>query len=269
MLEAPSARSAALGEALSAGTDDIVAFSYNPGSLPTLNRGHASFLFHRGINDDFYSQFLIGRPVGRSGIGLSVGYYDGGDVEVPDGASVRTVNAQRDLVLSAGAGRRFGRFSAGLAAKYFSSELAETDKAAAVAGDAGVNYQLTSRVHLGAGVQNIGTPLKYSESEEPLPRIARLGAAVSISPLGTKSLLLLDAPYYMNQEKFFPAVGFETVLGPLALRAGYKTILDDELISLGAGFQIGATDLSYAFDLANELSSRHRISVGLRFGDDK
>jgi hypothetical protein len=47
LLEAPTARPAALGEALTAATDDVAAFSYNPAALATLQKGHAAFLYHR------------------------------------------------------------------------------------------------------------------------------------------------------------------------------------------------------------------------------
>jgi hypothetical protein len=267
LLEAPTARPAALGEALTAATDDVAAFSYNPASLATLHRGHAAFLYHRGINDDAYGQFLIGQPHKKNGYGLSVGYYDGGKVEISDGNTSSFVTAQRDLVLALGAARSMGRLSAGVAGKYFSSELAETDKATAVAADAGVGYRLSKNIQVGAAVQNMGTKLEFNGLGSDLPRIARAGMAMAL-PFQARTLLFLDAPYHFNQSQFYPAVGIETGVGPLAFRAGYKVVPDEDQISLGAGFRVGSTELSYAFELADNLNSRHRISVGMRFGDD-
>ncbi len=267
LLEAPTARPAALGEALTAATDDVAAFSYNPASLATLRKGHASFLYHKGINDDAFGQFLVGRPAKKNGLGLSVGYYDGGDIEIADGNTTSVVKAQRDLVLSLGMARHFGRFTAGTAGKYFSSELAETDKATALAADFGVGYRMSSRVQFGAALQNIGTKLEFNGVGSNLPRIARVGMAMGL-PFQARTLLLLDAPYHFNQEQFYPALGIETGVGPLAFRAGYKIVPDDDQISLGAGFRMGQTELSYAFELADQLNSRHRISLGVRFGDE-
>jgi hypothetical protein len=267
LLEAPTARPAALGEALTAATDDVAAFSYNPAALATLQKGHAAFLYHRGINDDAYGQFLVGQPHKSNGFGLSVGYYDGGKIEISDGSISHDVTAQRDLVLALGAARALGRWSAGVAGKYFSSELAETDKATAYAADFGVGYRASKSIQLGAAVQNIGTELSFNGVGSELPRIARAGMAMAL-PFSARTLLLLDAPYHLNQSQFYPAVGLETGVGPLALRAGYKVVSDQDQISLGAGFRIGQTELSYAFELADRLDSRHRISVGVRFGEN-
>jgi hypothetical protein len=267
LLEAPTARPAALGEALTAATDDVSAFSYNPASLATLERGHATFLYHRGINDDAYGQFLVGQPHKKNAFGLSVGYYDGGKVEIAKGNTSSLVTAQSDLVLGLGMARHMGRFYAGVAGKYFSSELAETDKATAYAADAGVGYRLSSRIQVGAAVQNIGTQLKFNGVGNELPRIARVGMAMAL-PAATRTLVLLDAPYYLNQSQFYPAVGLEAGVGPLAFRVGYKVVPNDDQISLGAGFRMGPTELSYAFQLADRVNSQHRISVGMRFGDN-
>src|SRR5687768_15053931 len=80
LLESPGARSAALSEAFSTAPNDIAAFGYNPAALSTLRSGHASFSFHRGTTDDFYGQMMIGASREGRGLGLSVGYYDGGSL---------------------------------------------------------------------------------------------------------------------------------------------------------------------------------------------
>ena len=52
LLEAPSARAAALGEAFSAASDDLSAFSYNPASLFTFENSRGSFLYQEGATED-------------------------------------------------------------------------------------------------------------------------------------------------------------------------------------------------------------------------
>ena len=73
LMQAPGARSAALGEAFTAVTNDVTAFAYNPASLKSLRGGHASFEYQRGIAEDSYGQFIIGSPLANgNGAGLSV-----------------------------------------------------------------------------------------------------------------------------------------------------------------------------------------------------
>src|SRR5262245_48357018 len=100
LLESPSARASGLGESLVAGSDDISALAYNPASLATMKGGQASFLYQKGLIDDSYGHFLLGSGGSRGGFGLSLGFYDGGDFEMSNGAETRNVSAQRDLVLA-------------------------------------------------------------------------------------------------------------------------------------------------------------------------
>jgi len=267
LLEASSARAASLGQAFSAVADDVTAFSYNPALLSSLQSRHASFLFQQGISDDSYGQFQIGIPVKRaSGFGLTVGYYDGGSITVFDSGGLREITAQEDVMINMGYGVGFGKTSWGLTAKYFSTELADTDSATAVAGDAGFALAVHPRLRLGAAVQNIGTELKFDTVGDELPRIARLGASVVLVANRVPTQFFLDVPYHFNQEEYRPGVGLEVLVGPLAFRTGYKRGSDLEKFSFGAGFFLGQLSFDYAFGLVEQLEDRHQLNVSMRFG---
>lgn len=266
LIEATSARASSLGEAYSAMTDDIAAFGYNPASLGSMQSGQAAFLYQQGLVDDSYGHFMIGGPSRKGSIGLSLGYYNGGEMELYDGVTERTVTSQRDLALALGYARDIGPVTFGMTGKYLSSELIETEKATAFAGDFGLSVPVMSRLRIGAAVQNIGTQLKFIEEGDDLPRIARAGFALALIPQKYVTTLLVDAPYFLNEEELRPSVGLEVSIGVLSLRGGYKSGSDLQEFSVGTGFQLGRSSLDYSFGLADKLDSQHRVSLAMRFG---
>src|SRR5262249_42958162 len=148
-------------------------FGYNPASLKTLKTGQASFLYQKGLVEDSYGHFMIGSPMRNGSLGLSVGYYNGGSIDLYDGVTQRTVTAQRDMTMALGYAHNIGNVSVGMTGKYLSSELIESAKATAYAADFGLSMGMGSRMQLGAAVQNIGTQLKFVQEGDSLPRIAR------------------------------------------------------------------------------------------------
>lgn len=266
LIDTPNARPAALGEAFTAASDDISAFSFNPASLSTLRSGHASFMYQRGLVEDSYGQFMLGAPSKNRGMGLAVSYYNGGNFTYFDGETEKTVNAKTDIAVSLGYARQWGNISLGLSGKYISSKLVETNKATAFAGDIGMQMPLATNARLGFAVQNIGTKLTYVEEANNLPRIVRAGMAFSFFPQAYRTTLSLDAPYYLNDQELKGGLGLETLVGPMALRAGYQSGRDTGEITFGAGFNIGSTSVDYSYGLVQDLEASHKFSVGIRFG---
>jgi len=265
LIASPSARASALGEAFSASSNDIAGFSYNPASLNSLLSGHASFLYHQVLEDESFGQFMIGFPLPKGSLGFSVGYYDGGELDLFDGVTRRTVAAQQDIVISLGYAQKVGTASIGLTGKYLSSELGEVAKATAFAGDLGLQFPVHPRIRFGAAVQNMGTELKFVENGDPLPLIARAGLNILIVPGPLTTSLLLEAPYFLNEEEFQPSVGLEIGMGLLAIRTGYKWGREAESFSIGSGFLLGQISLDYAFGLVNSFETQHRVSLSTRF----
>lgn len=266
LLEAPGARAASLGEAFSTMPDAVTAFVYNPAALESLQSGDASFLYHKGLADDSFGRLNFGMPGRLGSFGLSVGYYDGGDVDLFDGTTQKTVTAQKDLTLALGVAKNLGPVSLGLTGKYLSSEIGETAKGSAVAADLGMIIPVYSRIRFGAAYQNLGSGLKYNTEDNDLPEIARAGLSFLVIPTQVKTTLLIEAPYHVNPGELKPSIGLESMVGPMAFRAGYQGGRELEGFSAGAGFMLGQFSLDYAFGLVDELDSRHRVSLGLRFG---
>lgn len=258
-------RSAAL-RAFIAGIDEITALAYNPASLRTLSSGQASFLYEQGIADDGYANLVIGAPWRSNGWGIGVGYYNGGDLKFNDGLTQKTVNAQTDVAVTVGYAFKVKRASVGLAAKYLSSELAETASAKAYAGDIGILYPMHPRFRVGASVKNLGTKIKYLNIGDELPSTAGPGAAFVLIPGRYLTTLYVDLPYDLVANELRQAAGLEFMFGPIAVRGGFKSGSELEKWGLGAGFMLGRASLDYAFGLVDKLDSRHRVSLAMRFG---
>lgn len=265
LIEAPSARASSLGEAFTAAQNDIAAFGYNPAALGSLGGGHFSFLHERGFADDAFSHFMIGSPLQKGGVGLAIGVYNGGEIELNDGVSKRTVQAQRDLTVALGYARGFGKWTAGITGKMIDSQLAETASARAFAVDLGLNYSLTPSLRFGGAIQNFGTELKYIEEGDPLPRIMRAGLAYDVTRLPLPATLFLDVPYFANEREWRPALGVELRMGPMPLRAGFRRDGRQNEFTVGTGFNFGTASLDYAFEMVGELESNHRIAFSKRF----
>lgn len=241
-------------------SDDVTAAAYNPAALASLRSAQVSLSYQSGIIDDAYGRVDAGIP----GFGVAAGYYTAGDVDLLENGVSRTVNAQSDLMMSVGMARRFGATSIGIAGKFISSQLAETDRATAWAGDAGAVFQFRS-LRLGAAVQNLGGKLTFVDDGDPLPRIARAGIEIPLRIVNLPAALRAEAPYLINDSEWRPAAGVEIRAGPMFFRAGYRTQSELEGVSLGTGFVLGGLSVDYAFGLVDDLDARQRVSVVFRF----
>jgi hypothetical protein len=265
-----SARASALGTAYTGVVDDIAGLAYNPASPASLSQGQASFMYQNGLIEDRFGLLMLGMPLahGLGGFGLSVGYYDAGTLELIDetGAS-RSVNAQRDVTAQLAYAHTFGRTSLGIAGKYITSTLAGEYTANAMAADIGILTKVSSRLSLGASALNYGTKLTYLTEGDALPRTLRMGGSYALFPNRAASTsLLFDASYLSNEKQLSPALGLETLVGPLAIRAGYRKTGDTGEFTAGAGFALGRSSLDYAFGLINQLDTQHKVSVAMHFG---
>ncbi|MCB4756112.1 MAG: PorV/PorQ family protein [Elusimicrobia bacterium] len=262
------ARSAGLANSFTSMFNDIGAMTYNPASLGTLETGQASFLYQKGLMDDAYGHLLLGSPTKRGGLGFSFGYYNAGDMELYDGVSpeVRSVNAQTDFTMGVGVARNIGKVSTGMNLKYLQSTLIEQNTARAYAADVGMSVPFASRLRFGLALRNFGTEVKYVAEGDKLPQTISGGLAISLFPSKAPTTLLLEAPYYINEQETNPSVGVEVALGPLAVRAGYKKNTDASEITMGTGFLIGPTSIDYAFGMVENFDTQHKVGMSLRFG---
>ena len=262
LIEAAGARAAALGEAVSAAADDVTAAVYNPAALSTLTSPQVSFSYLKGIAGDASGRLHLG----QKNLGLSVSYYSAGSVDIIDGGSPRTVNAETDLAATLGGAFTRGRIGFGGAVKFLSSQLAESSRATAYAVDLGVRSEISPRFRVSSALQNLGTKLKFVDEGDPLPRILRAGAEFEAIHGRAPITLSVETPYFLNEKELRPSLGAEIRVGPMAFRAGYRMGSAIEGLSLGAGFSAGGLLIDYAFGFVQDLNNRQRISVGFKFG---
>jgi len=103
------------------------------------------------------------------------------------------------------------------------------------------------------------------DAEEPLPRIARLGAAYTFMTHSFPTVLLADAVYLLNEREFQPSFGLESRLGLVSLRGGYKRHGDFKEFSIGTGIHLGHLSFDYAMAMVDNIEAEHKISVSNRF----
>lgn len=94
----------------------------------------------------------------------------------------------------------------------------------------------------------------------------RTGVSVAMPISKLPTTVMVDGVYHLNEAEVRPAVGIESMVGPLAIRAGYKTGSELENFSIGAGFNFGPSSLDYSFGLVDTLDARHLVSFSLRYG---
>jgi hypothetical protein len=261
-----SARAASLAGSVQALGDDVSAFGYNPAALATLSSHQAVVAYQKGLVNDSFSQIEYGMPLREAGLGASLSIYDGGSMDFVMGSTRKSVTSQRDVAAAVGYAHQFSALSLGSSVKFLSSELVETEKASTLALDFGATYGVNDRLRLGAAYQNLGANLKYGQEKSQISEVARAGAAFVLSPWRYRTTLLVDFPYLVNEQRFDAAVGADVAMGPVAVRAGYRTGVELGGLTLGAGFVLDKVSLDYAFGLIRDLESTHRISLSFRFG---
>lgn len=266
LIEPTGARIASLGEAGASLTDDITALQYNPALLSSLSTRQISLLFQRGLIDDRYGHLSVGQQGTQWGLGLSVGYYDSGTLDVFDGQKTQTVVGERDIVSGLTLSHRFSNFSLGVTGKHFSSRLAETRTVQTFTSDLGLWAPMAANITGGLAIQNLGGSLENHLGSDPLPRQARAGISCKFQSFSLPALFLSEGIYRFDQKRFDPGLGIEVSAGPLAFRTGYHGGSDVQEFTFGTGFFWGTSSLDYAFGLASQLNSTHRISFTNRFG---
>ena len=273
LLQTNGARPSAMGEAFTSVTNDIAALEFNPGSLATLEGGQASLHYQQGLTEDSFSKGLVGWQTLGGTLGLAVGHYDSGEVQLFDGITRRdSVTAQNDLLATVGYGRKIGTVAAGASVRYLSSELAESYSDEAFTLDAGVQVPFLSHYRFGLSGSLIQTKLKFANEEEDLPQFYRAGISadfgLNLATGRLPILLVLDVPYDANSDELSVAGGAEVGIGPLALRAGSNAGVDTTNFTLGAGFNISRFNIDYSFGLVDDgFDSIHQVSFSFRFAN--
>lgn len=274
LLQPVSAKVSGLGEACASLSGEVFSLYYNPAGLSSLEQQAVSFMYQKGVAEDNFTTLIYGKKFTFGTLGVSVLYYDTGEVEMynTDGVLISEVG-QKDMVFSIGGAKEIGGFPVGINLKVISSEIFG-ESATAFAVDLGGQYKkelFNGRLQTGLSIQNLGTELTYLEEGESLPLTIRPGISYSKEMNSNAFLVSCDIPYYVNEEEMLVLFGVEYTYNKLfSLRGGYRLNLDDadkedESINIGLGINWKNYSLDYAVGLTDDLSTPHRVSVQVKF----
>lgn len=269
---ATGARAAGMGVSFAALADDSSALFQNPAGMTLAERkevmfSHAEWL--EGIRNECLSYV---HPTGTAwayGAGASMLF--SGAMTKYDRDGVNTGNfTENEGVFSLGAARALGdSFSGGLAVKSV-YQRADKETASAYAVDAGLLYH-EEKLRFALVMENAGSKLKLYHDEFSLPLGYKAAAAWRV----------LDPVWVTAQVTHRP-------IGGLAFAAGgeYEFVVHGEdAVFVRAGFMSGpgsgpgiamglgmgnrTIKLDYAFTPFGDLGNAHRLSLSVKFGEDK
>ena len=212
LLFEPSARSAAMGKAYIAISDDANATYYNPSALVDNTRKDMSFTMYKPIpalaSDVFFAYGTYSQPVGEIGnMGFSMSY-------VSLGTQFRTSETGQelgqftsfDLAVGVSYGMRmWNKLSTGVSLKFIHEHLADRGAGAeqgkgngtSFAGDFGFMYRPTDRLTFAGVLRNIGPNITFIDQRQsdPLPQHLVVGFAYKTYQKGPHTVLVTTDLY--------------------------------------------------------------------------
>jgi hypothetical protein len=269
------ARAAGMGETFAAVSDDSTAVYWNPAGLRQIKRKMFSFMHAVWFEDISYDWTSVAIPFQRGGVlGIGIQYTSYGSLKNTDESGIEHGSFHpNDTAANLAYAVSLGELAVGVTGKYISSKIKE--KATAFAGDIGFMYKIMNKkISLGLVGQNIGSKMKYVDTEDPLPANIKLGAAYRVLRTMENNFLVScdinapvdNAPYYNAGIEYSQKV--VNVLG-FALRAGYSTQSKDvdglKGLTGGLGLEYRNIVLDYAFAPFGDLGDTHRVSLGVKF----
>lgn len=271
------AAAAGMGEAYSSIAEGAYAMHWNPACLSENKSKEIMFMRDNYIEDLSHSYIgFAGYFQKISGtIGFDISYIDNGDFDktyITNGTSY--INAgkfsARDYVLGLHYSKNTDKkLKFGASLKYLNSKI---DDSTANGVSLNLGWKLSMQsfgndFDYGFVVQNIGTKIKYDIQKEDLPLTVKFGLNTNI--LESPNFYLKTAADIVktkNSDLYF-AAGIELMYQKkFALRAGYNGQYDDgEGLSLGCGAQFNFLKFDYAYNIMDDLSDAHRMSINIRF----
>ncbi|MFH0948467.1 MAG: PorV/PorQ family protein [Elusimicrobiota bacterium] len=261
-------RASSMGEAFVAISDDLYGLHYNPAGMVNLKRDFTATYFQEPDIGFNYGLFGYGRSVKNLGVFAgSVYMYDAGKIDWEDeNGNASKLNIQRDYLFTFGYSKEIIRdFSAGINTKLFTSTIIEKYHATAYGMDIGGLYNTPiNGLTTGIVMQNIGTPIKYIETADPMPTTFRAGMAYRLT-MPRKSKLTVDLDVVKpNDSDTKENVGFDYWVGELlSVRCGYKLGYDLESYSIGLGIRWAAIQIDYGMVARKNLGFLHVVSISL------
>ncbi len=303
LLIEPSARGAAMGNAVVTSFEEVSSAFYNPGALGHLEESGVQFSHSQWLADITYNYAIAAVKLGGvhtlllTVTSLNSGEIDVRTVEMPLGTGERyTVN---NLAVGLGYSRRItDRFSGGLQVNYI-QETIWNSSLSALGVNVGVLYELPFRARIGASLSNFGTrgsydgrdlrvrfdpdPDRFGDNSSlpaalttetfPLPIFFRVGLGMPIDiNSANRFMLTVDAFQPSDNTSSLNFGGEYAFMDLLFLRAGYQNLyLEDSEngLTLGGGLQYEVAGFGFKFDYAwadfNRIGDVQRFTFGLTF----
>ena len=274
----PSARSTSLGDSFVSIADDVSAAFYNPAGLGQLESVEFSLMHMVYTADTSYEFGTIVFPVGdKLRIGAYVIYMNYGSFAKTTEGSTGIYTggsgslSPYDMSTAVSLGYRLtDNFNVGINFKMAVSDI-DGNRLNGVLCDAGILLSLAEKIYLGGAVYNAGGVFTNGDAS---PMTGRLGLSKKFSLTDENDLTIgFGCNYIQANSKLSESIGIEYYFQKMfVLRFGYGINSDTESLNGGAGLRQdlgGMTGtLDYNFSLLGDMGSAHRISIGVRFGDD-
>lgn len=262
-LELPvGSRPVSMGEAFTAGTDDVNVIYYNPAGLATLQYPVLSVFHNELFQDTRFENISAAMPFKKGYLGFSSSFFwvppfDKIDENGNKDGSVQFYNSATSIAY----GRQFGPVILGGSLKYVFQKI-DTMTVHSAAVDIGIQKQFymytpfaapVRNFTVGSSLLNLGTPVKG----HPLPRSLHIGCSYmptkwsrvnfDMSEYVIDSSDLYDFTYGFD-ESFRMSTGFElTWQDMLYLRGGYRFNSSGKY-SIGMGFNYAFSDVAFTVD---------------------
>jgi len=258
-----SARSLALGNAVTGVADDVAMAYWNPAGLAQL-RTHELVatgvqLFEEtryafasvGMPTDSYGTFSFGGTFVNSGGFERASLFEDLDEEF----------SESDGAFTVGYARGSNRLAVGVALKSITQNIGGAS-GSGFGADVGLYYRPAREASFGLAVQNVLAPeLTLEQESERLARTMRAGAGLRF--MNNRLLLLTDVVKTEYQDLSIHG-GFEVwPSSGMGLRSGYDAAT--EQLAFGAGVRWLNWQFDYAY-LGHELGGTNILSATLRFG---
>lgn len=270
------ARGIAMGEAVSAVTDDVTSIHWNPAGLAAIPTGSASFMQSFYLGDINYQYAAFGHRIGEQQVlAGSVQLVDYGNIDHRDVNNLSLGSFHpRSNIYSVGYAQQVkdfdetGNLTAGFSAKYLHSTIIESADSYAL--DIGFRAKLASDyapTQVAFVAQNLGIGPKYDQRRENLP--TQLVGSTAFMPGNWTVALELAAP---RANQAYGAVGIEYKAGWTrtlngALRAGYNSLTQSagpsglHGFAFGVGLEVTGLSFDYAIVPFGDLGMTHQFSI--------